>query len=376
MWRARNNRVASQSGRLRVEVARTGPELRSQLPAWTALAETEGMPFCLPAWMLAGWRHVHHERAELRVLLALESGDLVGVAPLCAETATRGLSRYRTLAAAASPRGQPLAAQGRHDDVATAFAAVLAGLRPRASVLRFEGLPASSPWPALIAEGWPGGARWVSDEIVSSPTITLAGQSYDAWFTARSAQFRMRSRQSRRKLDGHGACFRLANAETLARDVDSFVRLHRGRWEGRGGSGVLTPAVERMVRDAAPALLDGGHLRLVVIEVEGQAISAQVFLAAGGEVTWWLGGFDNAWKACQPSHQALLYAIGDAFERGDRRFDLGSGGQRYKYSFADGDDPLVWTHVLPRGAGAFVRRAQLSLRRARRRHAAEPMGTA
>src|SRR5919107_2433683 len=126
-----------------------------------------------------------------------------------------------------------------------------------------------------------------------------------------------------------------------------------------------------MLREAAPTLLDGGHLRLVVIEVDGRPITAQVFLGAGGEVTWWLGGFDEAWRSCQPSHQALLHAIADAFGRGDRRFDLGSGGQRYKYSFADGEDRLVWAHVLPPGAGAFVRRAPLGLRRARRRHSDE-----
>jgi CelD/BcsL family acetyltransferase involved in cellulose biosynthesis len=355
-----------------VQIAATESDLRPHVAAWTELAEAEGVPYCLPEWMLAAWRNIPPERADLRVLVALDGERAVGIAPLFAETATRGLTRYRLLGADASPRGQPLAAEGRGEAVAEAFAATLAEARPRASVIRFEGIPAGSPWPGLIAGRWPGRARCVRDESVASPRIGLTGRTYDDWFAARSAQFRMRSRQSRRKLDARAATFRLASAETLAGDVDAFVTLHRARWEGRGGSGVLTAPVERMVREAAPRLLAGGHLRLAVIEVEGQVISAQVFLAAGGEVTWWLGGFDDAWKAYQPSHQALLYAIANAFEQGDGGFDLGSGGQRYKYSFADGEDRLVWVHLLPPGPGALVRRAQLSLRRVRRRASADP----
>ena len=45
----------------------------------------------------------------------------------------------------------------------------------------------------------------------------------------------------------------------------------------------------------------------------------------------------------------LLAVIEDAFERGEDHIDLGLGEQHYKLRFADGDDPVAWTILIPAG---------------------------
>jgi CelD/BcsL family acetyltransferase involved in cellulose biosynthesis len=153
-------------------------------------------------------------------------------------------------------------------------------------------------------------------------------------------------------------------AEELERDLAAFVRLHHARWEGKGGSAALTPERERMLAAACRELLDSERARLWSIDVEGRTISSQLFVVAGGEVAYWLGGFDEAFAAQRPALLALVVAIEDAFRRGERGVDLGPGAQDYKYRLADGDEILEDVTVVLGGPLARVQLAPGRLRRA------------
>ena len=120
-----------------------------------------------------------------------------------------------------------------------------------------------------------------------------------------------------------------------------------------------------MLADVARTL-PPSRFRLWSTEVAGRTISSHLFLAAGGEVSYWLGGFDEAWAAQQPALQTILAAIGHALEQGDDRLDLGPGAQDYKYRFADGEDVLRTVTVVPRGARYGRVRALLAPDHARR----------
>jgi CelD/BcsL family acetyltransferase involved in cellulose biosynthesis len=107
-------------------------------------------------------------------------------------------------------------------------------------------------------------------------------------------------------------------------------------------------------------------MRLWTIEVDGDVISAHVFLGAGDMSTYWLGGFDDGWAAQQPALQSLVAAIEHAFDAGDRLLDLGAGAQSYKYRLADGERQLAWTTLVPPGPRAVRARMLVGSRRLRR----------
>jgi CelD/BcsL family acetyltransferase involved in cellulose biosynthesis len=86
-----------------------------------------------------------------------------------------------------------------------------------------------------------------------------------------------------------------------------------------------------------------------MLEVGGQAISAQLFTTAGGEVMYVNGGWDEAFARLRPPMLAILDEVEAAFDRGERRLDLGPGEQPYKLRFADGNDPVAWTVLLVPG---------------------------
>ena len=335
---------------------------------WDALAAAEDHPFCAPAWMLAWWRHVPGPQAVLRVIVVHDGDDLVAVAPFYAEPKLGRPTRYRILGTGTSHRAEPLAKADFREESARVIARELAAAQPRPALICFDSVDVRSGWPARLVESWPGGARpWSSREWSGpAPTVNLDGLTFDEWMKTKSRNFRSQSGRLRRRLEARGAHFRVATDEDeLEWGLRELARLHYARWRGRGGSVALDPSVERALAQAGRELLPSGRFRLVWIEAEGRAISAQAFIAAGREVSYWNGGFDEAWASEQPSMRALIVAIEDAFVRADHRFDLGGGAEPYKYRLADGEDTLETTLVAPRGGRYPLTRLQLAPRRLR-----------
>jgi CelD/BcsL family acetyltransferase involved in cellulose biosynthesis len=246
---------------------------------------------------------------------------------------------------------------------------VLGAVDPPADLIILDGVSVGERWPDELRVRWPGGRRpeLLRDIARPAPAVDLGARTYEDWLAAKSKNFREQMRRRRRKLDKMGASFRLTeDARGSERDIESFIRLHHSRWQGRGGSGVLTNAVERMLPAVASGLLSKSRFRLWTLEIEQRAISSHLFIAAGGEVSYWLGGFDEAWSAQQPSLQVLIAAIEDAWARGDRRVDLGGGGQAYKYRLADSVENLHWSYLVPHGSGYGRTRVELFPRLAKR----------
>ena len=347
---------------LRAEIVTDLSSLSDCYDAWDELAVENGRPFCAPAWMLSWWRHLRPERAELRAVIVRAGESVVGIAPFFCQVGGVGPVRYRLLGSRASGRLEPLARRDQGDAVAALVARSLASVSPRPDLVVFEGVPTMSTWPALLRDAWPGRPPWRRRSYPTvAPTLTLEETSFEEWFKSRPSHFRQEVRRRRRRLEERGAVFRLASTEEeVERDLQSFYRLHYARWRDKGGSGVLTPQVERLLSDAAAALVASGRFRVWSIDVDGETISSQIFVAAGGEVAYWLGGFDASWAKLGPAIQAVLVAAEDAWERGDKRLDLGAGAQEYKYSFADGQDVLEWVSLAPRGGRYPLTRLQLA----------------
>jgi CelD/BcsL family acetyltransferase involved in cellulose biosynthesis len=314
---------------------------------WDALAEQLGRPFSSPSWTLAWWRNAAPPGAELRVVAVLDGDAVAAVAPLVVEG-----RRYRLLAADASLGVEPLAVPGTERETIALTAAALAGAEPRPDLVELAGIQSGSPWPALLRETWPGSRRpgLRREPSLPLPVLEPGGRTYEEWFASKSSSFRHQSRRLRRRLVEQGGQFRLAAGEDdLTRGLQAFATLHHARWRSRGGSGVLTAGVEAMLPDAARELADRGRFRLWLTEVEGQVIGADVWLAAGGEVSQWLGGFDDAWAQANVSLLSMLAAIEDCFARGDRRIDLGGGRAELKSRVAESEHALEHHLLLPPG---------------------------
>jgi CelD/BcsL family acetyltransferase involved in cellulose biosynthesis len=330
-------------------------------PAWDALAVECGRPLVSPAWMLAFWRHVRPPDAELHVVAVRDGDELVAIAPFFAQRNGRGRVDLRMLGRA-MPRTGPLALPGREWDAAAAVADALARATPRADVIALESGPLASHWPDALADGWPGATRPLMRRyfVQNSYVVSLAADSPDAWLAAKRPHFRKRMTRLRRLVAEAGGVPRMSTAATLEQDVAAFVRLHAARWDGRGASEIvaLREGLTAVYEEVGRAHAASGRFRLYLLELDGEPVAAELLAAAGGEVVSINGGWDPRHAKLGVSNVCMLHAIEDAFARGDRRLDWGPGDQLFKRRFADGDDPVCWTMLVPPG-----RRMPLTLAR-------------
>jgi CelD/BcsL family acetyltransferase involved in cellulose biosynthesis len=326
--------------------------------AWDELAVAADRPFCAPAWMLAWLDHAAGDVAP-RVILVRDGGVPVALAPLALSRPRRGLRRLRLMAGGVSAGVDVLARPEHVDEVGAAVRRAVDELG--ADVLQLDGIPEGSAWPELL-----GDASIFRDVTVAAPLIQLQ-DGHEAWLAGRTGSFRRRMRQLWRRLDARGARWRrTTSVEELPRDLEAFARLHRARWDFRGGSGVLTPGVEAMVAQAGRDLLPSGRFRLWSLELDDAIVCSQLFVAAGRRCGWWLGGFDPAWARESPTLALLDRIVADAFERDEDVLDLGAGDQPYKHRFASSASSVDWSFV---PLSPVRGRLYVTARRARRRAA-------
>jgi CelD/BcsL family acetyltransferase involved in cellulose biosynthesis len=324
--------------------------LESLQSEWDALAIACGLPLMTPDWVMSWWRHLAPANAQLRTITVRAGDELVGLVPMY--VAPRRLRRidYRLPGIELAARLSPLAIPGREWDVAGATAELLAGWEPQPDAIALEGIPLASPWPAALRSGWPGLVRPTMRQYLvhGAPTIALRHSSFEEWMASKSANFRSQMRRTRRQFAAAGGRVRLCTEETAHADVEAFMRLHAGRWEGRGSSGIVAGGerLSAMLEAVARAHATNGRLRLWMLEIESQPISAQLFIAAGGEVAYVNGGWDERFARLKPAMLGILHAVEDSFARKEQRIDLGGGEQSYKLRFADGNDPVAWTIIM------------------------------
>jgi CelD/BcsL family acetyltransferase involved in cellulose biosynthesis len=317
-------------------------------PEWEELVERGGPPMAHPAWMLAWLEHLASPGAEARVVAVSEHGRLVGVAPFFVDLDSHGRVDYRLFGN--STRVSPLALPGREWQTAAAVMEVLAQADPRPDTLVLESAPLASHWPMALRDSWPGRARPIMRQyfVQSSPTVSLDGGSFERWLAGKSSSFRQEMRLRRRQLAAAGGSWRLSTPPTLREDIATFIRLHTARWEGRGHSSIVAygDRMTAMLEAVGRAHEQTDPLRIWIVEIEGEPIAAQLCAAAGGEVLFVNGGWDERFAKLSPAMLAKLAALEDAFERGERQVDMGPGEQPAKMRLTDGSDPVAWTILM------------------------------
>jgi CelD/BcsL family acetyltransferase involved in cellulose biosynthesis len=343
---------------LSAEVIDDESELQGLREEWDRLAVACARPYSSPAWMLAWWRHARPAHARLRAVVARDDGRLVAIAPLWLDG-----RELRVLGAGLSSPATPLAEPGREDEAAAAIGTALAGAG--AAIVRLDGQERPG-WGEVLAAAWPGRRPWVhSAPPIPCPKLSLDGRDYDGWLASKSSNFRSQARRGRRKLEEAGGRFTVAAAGDVGRACAAFASLHGARWETRGGSTALVAGLDTMLEEVARELVPAGRFRAVMLEAEGEIVSVQLFLAAGGTACYWNGGFDERWHRFAPAFQTLLFAVSDAIERGDTSVDLGPGDQPYKARLADSHGVLGAVTLVPRAAGYAAARARLLPRQLR-----------
>lgn len=354
---------------LRSKVFEQPDELQHIWNQWDDLAVRVGAPYGAPAWLMSWWRHVAVAGWRLRVVTVFEENALVAVAPFFCDRGLGGVRRWRLVGAGTSAPLDILAIAGRERDVAPLIVGHVAAGDPRPDVVMLEGIPAASPWPALLRAFWPRAGRLAICPQFSQPApfVALHGSTYGEWFDSQSAHWRKKMRYAMKKSESYAAIARMSrDDDELKHDLETFAELHHRRWSVRGGSSAFDVRVQRMLEECGAELMHRGRMRLWSLEIDGRTISSSLFVSAGGRTAYWLGGFDHTdSRVISPGLLTIRAALEHAFRAGDALLDLGPGGQPYKYEFSRMTHEVEWILLVPRGWRSLAARAQLARLRAR-----------
>jgi CelD/BcsL family acetyltransferase involved in cellulose biosynthesis len=324
-----------------VELVTNVEGLTRFVDSWDALACSLGLPRAKGTVVDAWARHMMPPGFELRVWVAREGEEVLGVLPLLAEAMPRGRFQLGPPATDMIFGVVPIADLKNADRVAMAVADHVATEADSLDLAVLYWLPAASPWRTALQRCF-AEPEWVT--IKGSPYNSFyveLDEGVDAWLETRGGEFRrtVRRRARRQEEQGFRAFTTVDPAEIMER-LPQLQSLYLSRKENRGGEGYrfdddMMRAIGTILRSRSR-----GQLRLSVIERDELLIGASLAVQAGQRMSCWLTGFDAEWSRLGPGIAALLEALDAGGRAGCTIADLGVGDEPYKDEFQDAAFPL------------------------------------
>ncbi len=296
-----------------------------EMPWWTLFDGCpEATPFQSPAWLIAWWRAFHP--GDLRTIAIRDGDRLVGLAPFYIERAIAG-GRLLAVGIGLSDYLDVLVAPDCRAAVLSAVAAAI------------EMLPGWQEWeltdlaPFAAGRGLPHLSGCSCEETPAAARYGLKLDDEPASLVPAGKARKLRMAENRVHRDG-GYRITLADARSLDRLLTRLVDLHRQCWTSRGEPGVFADGrVERCHREALPALLERGMLRLHGLERHGRITAVQLGFQHRQRAYAYLGGFDPDDAQVSPGTLLTAHAIREAQREGCRWFDFLKGDEPHKLSW-------------------------------------------
>lgn len=229
---------------------------------------------------------------------------------------------------------------GDRDAASANLIEALAALEWRTADL--DGLTVDSGWAEPLARHAKA-AGWSVEvvDVTVSPAIPLEGD-FESYLAAIETKQRHEIRRKGRRLERELAPWqtRLADAASLAADMDAFVSFHREADGDKGG--FMTPAREALFRRVAQMALERGWLRLTWLEtLDGTRLASVFSFMVRGRWLVWNSAFDPANRHLSVGMVAMAEQIRLACEEECSVFDLLRGDEEYKYRLGAQDVPVT-----------------------------------
>ncbi len=362
-------------------------ELLAIVPAWRELFARVACPQVVqsPVWALEWWREFGGDEGRAMHALAFEEpeGRLVGLALLCSRRVLRRRVvpiRRLEVWMSGEPREHEifseylglLAEAGAEQSVARALADALHEGRvgPFEQLLIARGAH-DDPVLVALAEALRERGFEVARPVRWSSAYAKLPDTWEAYLAGRSKNQRHQLRLSLKELDAWaaGAPVELCAASDRRSALDALAilrALHGARWEKEHPGGVFaSPRFSRFHERVLPELVEQGLGELIWLRVGERPVAAFYNLVVGGRTQAYLGGrvVEGVPHRLSLGTAAHALAIQRCIARGDREYDLLSGGATYKERFTTDvrelSDLVAWSPSLRgRLTGTVVRVAE------------------
>jgi CelD/BcsL family acetyltransferase involved in cellulose biosynthesis len=312
---------------LRVE-ALSDIESSSPLEAqWNQLwnESRDRTPFQSFPWVQALFQKFEHQNP--RVLLARDSGQIVGILPVV------GTEIVSLAGGDVSDYCDGVFADDQASNAITSILSYLFEESPGCREVMFDNVRERS---ALLFGTVEGALSDYVEVQNTCPVLPLEtkGTECGALETIPANQRKKVQYYLRRAQKAGDLQFEHVSADTLDLYLDAFFRLHRARWESRGEPGVLkNNRIQEFHRQAAPGLLKLGALRMYTLRLDGRIIAIYLGFLCARRAYFYLSGFDPETSALNPGTLLVGHAIAEAAHERAVSFDFLRGCEPYKYEW-------------------------------------------
>jgi len=326
-----------------IELVTGADQLQQYVSSWEDLADRASQPRAGGAIVAAWARYMMNPDSELRVWIALDGSEVVGVLPFVAEKMARGRLRLLPPATDMLYGVVPIADPDRSSEVVAAVAEGFAAHIGQVDIASIFWLPEGSPW-SLAFGNRLHQPEWVTIDPTRYPSYyTNVAEGIDAWLAQRSGDFRREVRRRARRCKEQG--FRIYTTVDPAEISQRLPRLqtfYLRRKAERGGEGYRFDDDMCRAFENALELSNPGCFGLSVLEREDLIIGMQLVLRAGARMTSWMTGYDPEpeWSRLGTGIATLLEALDAGARAGCEIVDLGVGDEPYKETFQDATCPL------------------------------------
>lgn len=351
---------------MRIETLHTAAAFDTLRDHWLALenGSTDASVFATWDWQRIWWTH-YGGRRQLRLLVARQDSDVLGILPLYLERGRMGKVWPTTALRQVGIGGDtapddldPLIASGYERETAAAFAGAivdmndwrrlhLINLRPDGPLLR-----------ALVVRA--ADARLdIFHDVPVQITYADLPPTWDAFLAGMSSHGRAAVRRKQRKfLLEPGSCLvRIDGEAQIDCAFAELTRLHRMRWAGRTDQASFSSAAYLgFHREVMHALFQRDRLRLFALQRDGEPIAMLYGMRMRNTSFYFQSGFDPAWSGLSLGSVMVTYVIQDAIAEGCTRFDMLRGDYEHKKRFGHNVRTTTGIQLFRSGVAARIYR--------------------
>ena len=360
--------------------AATGVSVVEELAEFTALREEwNGLLvhsdadciFLTWEWLHTWWKHLAGNR-RLKILTVRIGGSLAGILPVCSRPF--GLSwpagdlwEFLGSGQAGSDYLDVIARRGQQERVCAALAAHFESEQHH---LRWTNLSSHAAVSGIVARLAERGFGVNRASINICPYIPLTGHTWDSYLAQLGPEHRYQFRRKWRQLHrDFSVCIEAVTDAAACREaVDLLIRLHRMRWQTRGGSDAFhLDGLVELHREFASLALQRGWLRLFTMKLNGRPAASLYGFCYGRKFYYYQAGFDPAFEKNSVGLLLMAAAIQRAIDDGCSEFDMLHGDERYKSHWARESRELIRYELYAPGLGGRLLHSAMGAAREYRR---------
>lgn len=286
--------------------------------------------FATPEWNRLWWEEFHRGK-DLFALTMRRDEELFGVAPLYRKhEGDRKILRWIGGIDLTDYLG-PICSRDDRRDVADTLAKWLGETEVEWDEFDAHSMPGPFGFSEFLAEAADRHGFSVSIEEEETSALVRLPPRFDDYLAALPSKDRHELKRKRRRISREhpDATIRRATSDTLDRDMEIFVDMHRGA-EGLKGH-FMRPDIATFFERVARALDRLGWLHLDFLEVAGRPLATTFSFEYNGTFYLYNSAFDQEWRHLSPGVILVSYLIERSIEEGLSRFDMLRGPERYKY---------------------------------------------